>query len=152
MPKSVWRAVDTLRTFTPSNIFPFVASAWKTSNDQDSPFLIESDMDVSHRPRKTAVRKANKIKYSGVFRLQIDDRLKVHLDTQACKRELHAPERLSRHLATLRPWHTLRVLLNGNADWHSESYFFVREYHVLSSRLPLAQSCSCVVGNSESVS
>ncbi|QOY88348.1 hypothetical protein [Paludibaculum fermentans] len=57
--------------------------------------------------------------------------LNVRLSQEACLQALPSPKRASRHLATLQDGATVRIVLNGKADWPSGRYYYLQDYHVI---------------------
>jgi hypothetical protein len=134
MPKATWRLRSTRRSLPPLPIEPFVAaglSAWRS--DPISPAIIESEIGPDGEILKSPVfRKAKDRDWSGVFDVQFSgDLVKLKLSQEACRREVYTPRRSSRHIASLRFWEPLRIILNGKADWPSGRYYYLQDYHVV---------------------
>jgi hypothetical protein len=134
MPKATWRLRSTRRSLLPLPLEPLVAaglSAWQS--DPVSPAIIESEIESDGAILKSPVlRKANDRDWSGVFGIQFSGEIvKLKLSQEACRREVYTPRRSSRHIANLRFWEPLRIILNGKADWSSGRYYYLLDYHVI---------------------
>jgi hypothetical protein len=70
--------------------------------------------------------------YIGVFEVSISgtDEAHVTLSEEECLRQLGMPRRRTRPIGLLRPWNSLRILLNGRSSSQSDQFYCVREYHV----------------------
>ncbi|HUS04906.1 MAG TPA: hypothetical protein VMZ52_01320 [Bryobacteraceae bacterium] len=134
LPKAQWRARSTRRTLDPLAIEQPVHNAlqeWRGSSI--SPAIVESEIDINGtETRQIAVRKAKRTDSSGVFQIEyVGKDVRLTLLEEACSREVHWPRRPSRYLVTLTVWKPVRVLLNGQADWDRERYYYLQDYHVL---------------------
>ncbi len=134
MPKATWRLRSTRRTLAPLSIESVVAAglgAWRL--DPLSRAIVESEIGPDGALLKPpVVRKAKDRDWSGAFDLQFSgDLVKLKVSQEACRREVYTPRRSSRHIATLRFWEPLRIVLNGKADWSSGRYYYLQDYHVV---------------------
>ena len=134
LPKAAWRLQSTRRTLEALDLEPLLAQALRTWDEgSPSPAIIEwevaPDGTAQGRP---SLREADSSDEAGVFELEfVSEGVKLRLSQEACHREVYMPRRPSRHIATLGPWETVRVVLNGKADWPSGRFYYVQDYHVV---------------------
>ena len=78
---------------------------------------------------------------AGIFDLvTTNDQVKLRLSQEACRREVYTPRRSPQYIATLRTWEPIRVIINGKADWHSDRYYYLQDYHVVLCDGPRGES------------
>jgi hypothetical protein len=135
MPKSIWRLPATRRTLPPlaelRSLVDTSLDGWTAEGKAAA--LIESE--ISEDGLEVKSRGLRPVKHqdsAGVFDLTTtDDQVKLRLSQEACRREVYTPRRSPQYLTTLRPWEPIRVILNGKADWHSDRYYYLQDYHVI---------------------
>jgi hypothetical protein len=134
LPKHEWRLPTTRRTLDSLPMAPLLAHALPVWTRGAPPrAIVEVPIAMDGQPTAIAeVRRADPKGHAVVFDLEwTSGEVNLHLNREACAREVHAPSRESRHLLTLRPWRPMRVLLNGRADFREVRYYFLQDYHVL---------------------
>jgi hypothetical protein len=135
VPKHIWRLPSTRRALQPLSLEPLVAralEAWEPG--LVSPAIVEHDISEidGTASRVPVARMAQRDDWAGVFHLSFsEEQVKLKLSHEACRREVISPRRSSQHIAELRLWKPIRVILNGKADWPSGRYYYVRDYHVV---------------------
>ncbi|MBL8235071.1 MAG: hypothetical protein JNL98_41600 [Bryobacterales bacterium] len=92
----------------------------------------EISQDCTHLAKLFARTATTAREFQGALALTFNDgRVKLALNSEACRRELFTPRRPSQHLGTLKPWEPVRVILNGKADWSSGRFYYLQDYHVI---------------------
>src|SRR5262249_27241709 len=130
--KSIWRLPSTRRMLPPiTQLQPLVDKAlhvWTVKHA--SMVLIEGEISEDGSDVRTRVPRLLKpYDSAGVFDLSAtDEKVKLRISQEGCRREVHTPRRSSQYLATLRPWEPIRVILNGKADWHSDRYYYLLDH------------------------
>ena len=91
---------------------------------------LEINLDgVESRP--VTIRKARATDASGVFELQFSEgSVRVKLVREAFNRHF-IPRRRSQYLTVLALGEPVRVLLNGRAGWHSGTFYYLHDYHLV---------------------
>jgi hypothetical protein len=134
IPKAKWRLPSTRRTLDHVAVEPLFLRALKEwRSNPISPAIVESEVSLDGGEiQDPVIRTAKPTDYSGVFLVQFVDRgVKVRVQEEACRKELHTPSRSSQHLATLAFWKPMRILLNGRVGWSTGSFYLLQDYHIV---------------------
>jgi hypothetical protein len=137
IPKALWRAHGTSRKLASVDI-ETVLRQWWQHHHADLPALSVAAMPLGLDgfPQNGAaiqpVQNGQKAA-AGVFAFSFvpGNEVKVTLREDRCLAELGVPRRPTRPIGLLRPWHPLRVLLNGRAASYSGQTYNLRECHVV---------------------
>lgn len=143
MPKPVWRDPATRRTLSPIEIESHVLTGWRAWRGRPRQAgLVELELSLDGSTiEECSARAAQPHDFSGVFDFDFDaEEVAVELKEEACRRELGVPTRVTRRIAILRPWRPVRVLLNGKADYHTQRWYYLREYHLVLCQPPVPES------------
>jgi hypothetical protein len=148
LPKSIWRLPSTRRTLPPltrlQSLLETALHEWAA--EDKSPALIEGE--ISEDGLSVTPRRPRGLKHqdsAGVFDLvTTNDQVKLRLSQEACRREVYTPRRSPQYIATLRMWEPIRVIINGKADWHSDRYYYLQDYHVILCDRPRGESLLAV--------
>jgi len=135
IPKQTWRDPSCIRTLAPLDCGPTISHAWKSHQIEITgqctiAIDLHPDGSPSHAPAIQPVRGSHPV-FIGVFAVSFvsPEDAKITLREEECARILGVPRRPTRHIARLRPWKPVRILLNGRSANNSGQYYQIREYH-----------------------
>lgn len=137
LPKHVWRHPATRRTLDPLDIAPLVQQALPgqpTASALEGNVIVDAEIsqDCTHLVKLSARTSRTQREFQGALALTFTDgRVKLALNSEACRREVYTPRRQSRHLGALETWAPVRVILNGKAGWSSGRFYYLQDYHVI---------------------
>lgn len=126
MRKQVWRRPETRRTLAPRDPGGAFRAAYETwLATSHSPAIVESDWETPQ------ARPAKAVDHTGVFEVRFEEGLaRIRLLEEACRLAVHTPRRPTQHIASLRPWQVVRVVLNGKADWSSGRFYYLLDSYL----------------------
>ncbi|MBN8732837.1 MAG: hypothetical protein J0L64_20035 [Acidobacteria bacterium] len=126
--KDEWRRPGMRRTLAAIDTGPLVEGAFRDLEVGPTPLVCTVEWEG------TAIRRQSVgplKRHHGVFEIAVreDGSVRLVLREEACSSLYGTPRRHTQRVATLAPWRTVRVLINGRYSSYSGQTYLVHEYY-----------------------